>query len=353
MQLRCVVNEHIIIFITTQQQTHFNPNKITFGIELSERGIGDNNGTMDGHKYFECPKNRGLFVLEKHIKFKIKPRKKHHRKTSSSTKTYNIDNIYSDKSSTLKSKSSKIISLKKLGPRDIGRNENYGNHQKPTKAKGKKRRKKSKKSKINKANKNIKFKEKPIANPKSIKIPRRYHNDTTTKTEAYEEKEESDSFKSGYNGHSDFEQMPIDDAHFKNTSNVKHPPKSKKNTAQYDEYEEEDVGDENNLTRKVMKMMKLKEEQKRIEEQQMDEKQDEDHKIVIVPVRKRDEINSPSLKLFAFSSYREDDSDSNIIDDDAYGDDDVSISDEYEEFGRSPSTHSEQSKYVYKRYFVH
>merc|ERR1712228_594760 len=104
---------------------------------------------------------RGLFILEKHIKFKIKPRKKHHRKTSSS-KTINANDIFRDKSSTLTPKSSKKISIKKLGPRDIGRNE------KRTKTK----KKSSKKSKINKANKNIKFKEKTAENPKTIKIPK-------------------------------------------------------------------------------------------------------------------------------------------------------------------------------------
>merc|ERR1712228_908514 len=127
-------------------------------------GIGDNDGSMDGHKYFECPKNRGLFILEKHIKFKIKPRKKHHRKTSSS-KTINANGIFRDKSSSLTPKSTKKISIKKLGPRDIGRNE---------------KRTKTKKKSSNGKKKKKKFKKKTAENPKTIKIPKKYQNDNKT-----------------------------------------------------------------------------------------------------------------------------------------------------------------------------
>merc|ERR1712228_418220 len=129
----------------------------------------------------------------------------------------------------------------------------------------KKRRKKLKKSKINKANKNIKFKEKTAENPKTIKIPKKYQNDVKTnkvssnellfskkekKIETNIENEESESFKSGYSGHSDFDQLPIEnDEKDKNILN----DDAKENVSDYD-----DDATDDDMTRKVMKMMKLK-----------------------------------------------------------------------------------------------
>merc|ERR1712228_621856 len=130
-------------------------------------------------------------------------------------------------------KSSKKISIKKLGPRDIGRN--------------------------------IKLKEKTAENPKTIKIPKKYQNDNKTnkvssnellfskkekKIETNIENEASESFKSGYSGHSDFDQLPIEnDEKDKNILN----DDAKENVSDYD-----DDATDDDMTRKLMKMMKLK-----------------------------------------------------------------------------------------------
>ena len=41
-------------------KTHFSNGKVLYGIALHD-AIGENNGTIEGKKYFECPIKHGVF----------------------------------------------------------------------------------------------------------------------------------------------------------------------------------------------------------------------------------------------------------------------------------------------------
>jgi hypothetical protein len=40
---------------------------IWYGIELEEKNIGKNNGSLNGHAYFQCPDKQGVFVRREKI----------------------------------------------------------------------------------------------------------------------------------------------------------------------------------------------------------------------------------------------------------------------------------------------
>lgn len=67
--------------------TLFHPEVIWYGLQLEEP-IGDNDGTIDGRKYFTCAKNLGLFVMCNEIGPKINKNKSiNNRKAPKSPKT--------------------------------------------------------------------------------------------------------------------------------------------------------------------------------------------------------------------------------------------------------------------------
>eukprot|EP01083_Nonionella_stella_P039879 108455_1 len=132
MTTRYKVGDKIVLFKRHQEaiiryigQTDFAPDEINYGIQLLDDAIGDNNGTVNNIKYFTCPKNKGLFVWEKDIKFKIQSRKKSFKKEVNKNKKQSSKRKISEP----KRKDSKPLprqkSQKKLGPRDMGRNDNY------------------------------------------------------------------------------------------------------------------------------------------------------------------------------------------------------------------------------------
>ena len=61
------VIENIPIVIL--KQTKFAPDTISLGLELLGDTKGDNDGSIDNHKYFECADNKGLLMEDKEIKF--------------------------------------------------------------------------------------------------------------------------------------------------------------------------------------------------------------------------------------------------------------------------------------------
>ena len=119
-----------------------------YGIELTE-GIGDCDGSIDDVQYFECKPNEGVFVKRKLLR-RIKPKNKQKRKTKSHkdkkqkkrkkqhvkhTKSLStlggvdISSVYGDRPraySATKRKDDDYYrrmreSMKKAGPREIGR----------------------------------------------------------------------------------------------------------------------------------------------------------------------------------------------------------------------------------------
>eukprot|EP00484_Ammonia_sp_Unknown_P030247 CAMPEP_0197031596 /NCGR_PEP_ID=MMETSP1384-20130603/10563_1 /TAXON_ID=29189 /ORGANISM="Ammonia sp." /LENGTH=668 /DNA_ID=CAMNT_0042461149 /DNA_START=28 /DNA_END=2030 /DNA_ORIENTATION=+ len=130
--------KHQEAFIRYIGKTQFAPDKVSFGIELLEDGVGDNNGTVDNVEYFQCAENKGLFIVEKDIKFKIEMKKRSRSRGGSfagsprlqrkNSGQFSYTDVYAERSSSPKATRTalkKKKSVKKLGPRDLGRNDDY------------------------------------------------------------------------------------------------------------------------------------------------------------------------------------------------------------------------------------
>eukprot|EP01084_Bolivina_argentea_P135352 238516_1 len=256
------VGDKIVLFKKHQEaivryvgKTEFAPNKTSYGLELCDTATGDNNGTVDGKKYFKCGKNKGKFVFEKDIKFKIKVIKK-----TQSSKNVN--------KTPKKSGPKKRVSVKKLGPRDVGRNDNYNPNTTKSKSKTTRKGKKStKKSKKKKKKKKGHAKDKTVASQSEF-----------DKNDNNAQQSDSDSYKSGYSGasgYSGLDEGELDEAQSQSgydentTQDIRtHSDQTQSDNEDREESEYEDEIDENTLTGKAMLMMKQREKERQEQEEQ-------------------------------------------------------------------------------------